>query len=153
MQPETISVYGRAFGGYIMRSALELSFLTAQRFLNASYPVIAGMEDIRFFDAVKQGDILKLTASVVWSDKDEIQIQVEASSSSVGLPLKRTNRMIFYYRQSERLRELPPEDLQVYPQSYEEYMWFLDARRRAQKRRGKAAAAAAAAKLEPSPKP
>lgn len=42
MQPETISMYGRAFGGYIMRSALELSILTAQRFLGQPSPVMTG---------------------------------------------------------------------------------------------------------------
>lgn len=34
------------------------------------------MEDIRFFDAVRLGDILHLSSHVVWSDKDELQIQV-----------------------------------------------------------------------------
>lgn len=91
------------------------------------------MEDIRFFDAVRQGDILRLSSHVVWSDKDELQIQVwreyiirhylgmfecpwavqiptvsmlclfsfqvEASSSPVGIPLKKTNRLVFYYKQ------------------------------------------------------
>lgn len=47
MQPETISMYGRAFGGYIMRSALELSFLTAQRFLAQASPVITGTRHCR----------------------------------------------------------------------------------------------------------
>ncbi|CDI84237.1 acyl-CoA thioester hydrolase, putative [Eimeria acervulina] len=128
MQPETISMYGRAFGGYIMRTALELSFLTAQRFLRETYPVIVGMEDIRFFDAVRQGDILRLTATVVWSDRNEVQIEVDASSSAAGAPMRRTNRM------SKAMRAKDPEEVQVYPQSYGEYMSFLDARRRAQKR-------------------
>ncbi|KAL8437294.1 hypothetical protein ACSSS7_001057 [Eimeria intestinalis] len=104
MQPETISMYGRAFGGYIMRSALELSFLTAQRFLQKTAPVIIGMEDIRFFDAVKLGDTLHLCSHVVWSDKDEFQIQVVASSSSVGSPFRRTNQLVFYYKQVRTLR-------------------------------------------------
>lgn len=135
MQPETISVYGRAFGGYIMRSALELSFLTAQRFLGQTLPTITGMEDICFFDSVQLGDILHLASHVVWSDKEEVQIQVVASSSSVGCPLKKTNRLIFYYKQNPANREKKdPRDLQVYPQSYGEYMWFLEARRRAMKR-------------------
>ncbi|KAL8452803.1 hypothetical protein Emag_002176 [Eimeria magna] len=134
MQPETISMYGRAFGGYIMRSALELSFLTAQRFLDKTSPVIIGMEDIRFFDAVRLGDILHLCSHVVWSDKDELQIQVVASSSSVGSPFRRTNQLVFYYKQSPDKQTLDPIDLQVYPHSYGEYMWFLEARRRAIKR-------------------
>ncbi|XP_026189981.1 acyl-coenzyme A thioesterase 9, mitochondrial [Cyclospora cayetanensis] len=135
MQPESISMYGRAFGGYIMRSALELSFLTAQRFFNKACPVITGMEDIRFFDAVRQGDILRLTANVIWSDQEEVQIQVEASSSAVGCPLKRTNRLIFYYKQCEVLKNRDPVDIQVYPLNYGEYMWFLEARRRSMNRR------------------
>lgn len=134
MQPETISMYGRAFGGYIMRSALELSILTAQRFLAQKSPVITGMEDIRFFDAVKLGDILHLCSHVVWSDRDEVQIQVVASSSSVGSPLKRTNRFVFYYKQDPNCQKLDPSEIQVYPQSYEEYMSLLEARRRAIKR-------------------
>lgn len=93
-----------------------------------------GMEDIRFFDAVRQGDILRLSSHVVWSDKDELQIQVEASSSPVGSPLKRTNRLVFYYKQKADRQDVDPIDLQVYPQSYGEYMWFLEARRRALKR-------------------
>ncbi|KAL8273713.1 hypothetical protein Esti_002313 [Eimeria stiedai] len=131
MQPETISMYGRAFGGYIMRAALELSFLTAQRFLEKTSPVIIGMEDIRFFDAVKLGDTLHLCSHVVWSDKDEFQIQVVASSSSVGTPIRRTNQLVFYYKQTPEQKTVDPIDLQVYPHSYGEYMWFLEARRRA----------------------
>ncbi|KAL8449703.1 hypothetical protein Emed_002958 [Eimeria media] len=134
MQPESISMYGRAFGGYIMRSALELSFLTAQRFLEKTNPVIIGMEDIRFFDAVRLGDTLHLCSHVVWSDKDEFQIQVVASSSSVGSPFRRTNQLVFYYKQSPGKQTVDPIDLQVYPHSYGEYMWFLEARRRAMKR-------------------
>lgn len=42
MQPETISMYGRAFGGSIMRSAMELSWLTAQRFLQTDRPILTG---------------------------------------------------------------------------------------------------------------
>ncbi|CBZ50917.1 hypothetical protein NCLIV_039920 [Neospora caninum Liverpool] len=76
IQPEALSRYNRAFGGLVSRKALELSYLNAQCFLKTVRPVLRGVDDIFFLQPLFVGEMAEMVSTVVWSQVDEVQIQV-----------------------------------------------------------------------------
>ncbi|PFH36672.1 hypothetical protein BESB_048640 [Besnoitia besnoiti] len=140
IQPEALSRYNRAFGGLVSRKALELSFLNAQCFLKTVRPVLKGVDDIFFLQPLFVGEMTMMVSTVVWSQADEVQIQVEAFRvDPVSGDRKKTN--IFHFRYDTLIdekdtwrRKIPPK---VFPSDYADYISFLEARRRYFLRRGK----------------
>ncbi|EPT27727.1 putative acyl-CoA thioesterase 9 [Toxoplasma gondii TgCatPRC2] len=133
IQPEALSRYNRAFGGLVSRKALELSYLNAQRFLKTIRPVLTGVDDIFFLQPLFVGQMAEMVSCVVWSEVDEVQIQVEAFCvDPVSGNKKKTN--IFHFRYDTVVdandtwrRETPQK---VYPSDYADCISFLEARRR-----------------------
>ncbi len=49
---------GKIFGGYIIRLAYELGWLTAYRFLQGKFPKCTQIDDIQFLGPVEIGSIV-----------------------------------------------------------------------------------------------
>jgi len=59
---------GKIFGGYIMRLAYELGWLTSLEFLGGKFPKCTHIDDVQFLAPVEIGSVLQLQAIVSYVD-------------------------------------------------------------------------------------
>ncbi|XP_017069954.2 acyl-coenzyme A thioesterase 9, mitochondrial isoform X2 [Drosophila eugracilis] len=71
--PEHRNESNTIFGGFIMRNAIEISYMTACLYSN-NYPVIRYICDLTFIKAVPVDSYIKLTAYVVYTHENYIQL-------------------------------------------------------------------------------
>ena len=60
---------GKIFGGYILRLAYELGWLTVFRFLNGAYPKCTHIDDVQFLGPVEIGTLIDLEAVISYINK------------------------------------------------------------------------------------
>lgn len=60
---------GKIFGGYIMRLAYELGWLTSLEFLGGKFPKCTHIDDVQFLAPVEIGTVLQLQAIVSYVDE------------------------------------------------------------------------------------
>lgn len=137
------------FGGFLLKSTFELAFTCASA-VSHSRPTFIALDPSTFENPVPVGSVLYLTATVAYTDSPLIEL---AAADSKGLgaveqeskiaPPGRTRVQI---RVDSKIRnvehgETKPtgtfnytfevaRDVKVIPQSYSEFMVYLDARRR-----------------------
>jgi len=69
------NIHGRIFGGFLMRQAFELAFITAYQFLG-SQPVFREIDRIVFRRPVEISDILRFESCVIWTSPKSVEQQI-----------------------------------------------------------------------------
>lgn len=78
--PEYQNMYGKIFGGFLMRKALELAYTNAKLYCKGRVAV-RSMDHIEFAKAVEIGYVLHLDSFVTYTDGKYLQMKVAASIS------------------------------------------------------------------------
>ena len=120
--PQDRNMYNKIFGGYLMRVACELSYVTALLSCKSNVKFVA-LDDISFKEPVKIGSILSFKSRLVYSCKNYIQVQVltEVLDHKSGTSFQ-SNAFYFNFEATEAPR--------VIPKSYEESVTYIEAQRR-----------------------
>ncbi|KAF2002731.1 Thioesterase/thiol ester dehydrase-isomerase [Amniculicola lignicola CBS 123094] len=128
------------FGGFLLKQTFELAFTCAAAFTH-SRPTFISLDPSTFQNPVPVGSILYLTSTVVYTDPpligapgetvDEnseytrVQIRVDSKVRDVEHGASKPTGQ-FNYTFSV------PKNIRVVPRTYQEFMMYLDARRRAE---------------------
>ena len=146
MQPSHRNMNGYMFGGYLMRRAYEVAWLSAYRFGRAP-PNFAGLDDVSFNTPIELGAIIELIGRAVYAAEDEtLRVCVEAHKLSLRTG-KREPANLFHFIFRPSATAEPPESApggvdtlrqdvppvyrrEVLPETYEEGMLYLEGRRR-----------------------
>ncbi|XP_017041380.1 acyl-coenzyme A thioesterase 9, mitochondrial [Drosophila ficusphila] len=114
------------FGGFILRNAIELSFMTACLF-GSDYTCIRFISDVTFTQQIPVHSYIKLRAHVVYTHENYIQLiaMVEAIDGNHFTEVH-CNSLHLTYSCSKKLPE-------VLPSSYHEALWYLSGRRHFQR--------------------
>jgi acyl-coenzyme A thioesterase 9 len=143
--PQNRNIHGHIFGGFLMRQAYELAFVTCRLFTKGKeIPRFLAMDDIYFIKPVLVGSILSLSSRVVYTSTSVcekeidtfrlssaqttpfplVQVQVQADvANSQTTTSETTNVFHFTFAQAENI-------MRVVPNTYSEAMDYLQARRR-----------------------
>ena len=78
-QPDNRNIYGKIFGGYIMRQAFELAWANSFVFCK-SRPRVLHMDDILFRSPVEIGAMLYFNSQVCFTQGNYVQIRVSAET-------------------------------------------------------------------------
>ncbi|EDW76443.2 uncharacterized protein Dwil_GK15457 [Drosophila willistoni] len=120
--PENLNSQNNIFGGYIMRNAIEVSFITASIYTSSS-PLIKYFSDVLFLRPVRVNSFLKLSSYVVYTFGKYIQLMTIANVLDANtFEEEQTNAFYLIY---EAEKEVP----EVLPQSYPETLWYINGRR------------------------
>ncbi|KAH8378418.1 hypothetical protein KR093_011280 [Drosophila rubida] len=123
--PENRNSQNDIFGGYIMRNAVEISFMTASIYTQ-SRPLIECILDIAFWSPIKVHSFLKMTAYVVYTYERFMQIltvvQVMDAKTFVEVT---TNTFNITISAEQKVKE-------VLPSSYHETLWYINGRNKFQ---------------------
>jgi acyl-coenzyme A thioesterase 9 len=141
------------FGGFLLKSTFELAFTCASS-ISHTRPTFIALDPSTFLHPVPVGSVFYLTATVAYSDSplpnlpstspsspsspsqslnleggktspkgtSRIQIRVDSKVRSIGGETKPTGTFNYTFQVGR--------ELQVVPETYGEFMMFLDARRR-----------------------
>ena len=124
MQPAHRNMNSFMFGGYLMRRALEVAWLSAYRFARRPATFV-GLDDVVFKKPVEVGRLVEYVGRVVYAGEDN-SLRVVVKAHRLSLRTGRTeptNQFHFVFRSSG-------EPLSVQPDTYEEGMLYLEGRRR-----------------------
>ncbi|KAH8306373.1 hypothetical protein KR018_009320, partial [Drosophila ironensis] len=120
--PEHRNVQNTIFGGYIMRQAVEISFIQASLYLGGR-PILKCISDISFMRPVQVNTFLQMTAHVVYTSQNYLQIMTVAQVWEVDGTVETTNTFFFTYKSDRVLDE-------VLPRTYLEMLWYIHGRRK-----------------------
>ncbi|KAH8730218.1 HotDog domain-containing protein [Phaeosphaeriaceae sp. PMI808] len=128
------------FGGFLLKQTFELAFTTAAAFAHAR-PTFVSLDPSTFQNPVPVGSILYLTATVVYTDPPLIDASGENSDQN-GEYTRIQIRVDSKVRDVEHGRSKPtgqfnytftvPKNIRIMPRTYQEFMMYIDARRRAE---------------------
>lgn len=120
--PENRNVHNTIFGGFLMRCALEISWVAANIYCS-SRPVLAYISDISFKKPVSVNSFLRMTAYITYTELNYVQIMTVAEIID-SLTKETVTSNVFYFTYSSQ--DAVPE---VVPRSYQETMWYIQGRR------------------------
>ncbi|KAF2275127.1 Thioesterase/thiol ester dehydrase-isomerase [Westerdykella ornata] len=128
------------FGGFLLKQTFELAFTCAAAFARAR-PTFVSLDPSTFQNPVPVGSILYLTATVVYTDPPligapgetfdqdskytRVQVRVDSKVRDVEHGRSKPTGQFNYTFTVEK-------NIRVMPRTYQEYMMYLDARRRAE---------------------
>ncbi|KAF5548149.1 acyl thioester hydrolase mitochondrial precursor [Fusarium napiforme] len=129
------------FGGFHLKQTFELAFCCAASFAHAR-PTFISADPCTFRNPVPVGSVLYLTATVAYTDPPLL----EEDGTEPGFPNPEKPMTRVHVRVDSKVRDVEhgvakptgqfnytfsvPKDLKVLPHTYEEYMVYIDARRR-----------------------
>jgi acyl-coenzyme A thioesterase 9 len=129
------------FGGYHLKQTFELAFCCAASFAHAR-PTFISADPCTFRNPVPVGSVLYLKATVAYTDPPVLE--EDGSQPKQQDPAKPMTRV--HVRVDSKVRDVEhghanstgqfnytfsvPKDVKVLPHTYEEYMMYIDARRR-----------------------
>lgn len=121
-QPLHRNMHNTIFGGFIMRLALELSWILAFKFTKTPAR-LRQITDIQFLKPVVVNSLIRMKAYVVYTNIYYVQISVfgETLNPTTGA-IHTTNEYNFTYMVDKQLPE-------ILPKSYIECIMYLDGRR------------------------
>ncbi|KAI0017999.1 HotDog domain-containing protein [Xylariomycetidae sp. FL0641] len=129
------------FGGFHLKTTFELAFCAAASLAHAR-PTFVSADPCTFRNPVPVGSVLYLTATVVYTDPPAVDEDGrEPAQADPANPLTRLHvRVDSKVRDVEHGNARPtgqfnytflvPKDVRVLPHSYQEFMMYIDARRR-----------------------
>uniref|UniRef100_A0A914PZX2 HotDog ACOT-type domain-containing protein n=1 Tax=Panagrolaimus davidi TaxID=227884 RepID=A0A914PZX2_9BILA len=127
--PVKQNLYGKIFGGFIMRAAFETAFANVA-IISKSRPHILEVDNIMFKNPVEVGSLLLLNSRVCYSTGNLMQTSVDCSVFDIKTgDAKITNTFQFTFEADED-GEVPT----VIPRTYEDGILYLDGRRHAENR-------------------
>ncbi|KAM7364250.1 acyl-coenzyme A thioesterase 9, mitochondrial-like isoform 1-T2 [Cochliomyia hominivorax] len=121
--PENRNAQNTVFGGFLMRNALEISWVGANLYCK-NRPKLEHICDISFEQPVSVNSFIKMTAYVVYTEVNYLQMMTVADIIDPATGNQLTSN-VFYYTFSS-----PEEVPEVLPRSYHETMWYLQGRRK-----------------------
>ncbi|KAL0479428.1 acyl-coenzyme A thioesterase, mitochondrial [Acrasis kona] len=125
MHPQQRNIHNKIFGGYLIRQAYELAWVTAYTY-SKHRPTFISLDDNSFLKPVEIGSVVNFASRVVYTATNTVQIRVEVEvvSPSIG-KTDTTNVFQFAF--------MVPTQQTIIPETYEESMMYLEGRRIAQK--------------------
>ncbi|KAH8811885.1 acyl-coenzyme A thioesterase 9 [Xylogone sp. PMI_703] len=127
------------FGGFLLKTTFELAFTCASA-ISHSRPTFIALDPSTFENPVPVGSVLYLTATVAYTDSPLIEGQGDVKSSPEGRTRIQV-RVDSKIRNIEHAETKPTGmfnytfevdgDLKIVPETYSQFMVYLDARRRA----------------------
>ncbi|KAJ4340044.1 hypothetical protein N0V95_007595 [Ascochyta clinopodiicola] len=128
------------FGGFLLKQTFELAFTTAAAFAHAR-PTFVSLDPSTFLNPVPVGSILYMTAQVVYTDPPLLGApgeHFEENSEYTRVQIRVDTKV----RDVEHGHSKPtgqfnytfnvPKNIRVMPRTYQEFMYYLEARRRAE---------------------
>ncbi|KAL9616583.1 MAG: hypothetical protein Q9160_008563 [Pyrenula sp. 1 TL-2023] len=117
------------FGGYLLKSAFELAFTCVAAFSHCR-PVFVSLDPSRFQEPVPVGSVLYAKAQIVYTEPasaggTRVQVSVDTKVRNVEHREKKATGTFNYTFHVEN-------DIRVVPESFDDYMAWIDGRRRAQ---------------------
>lgn len=130
MFPQERNVHQKVFGGYLMRLAYELAFTNARLFTREHVRFLS-LDGICFARPVPIGSVLRLTSHIVHSTSSQqfptlVHALVQANVVDVKTGSEQTTND---FRFTWCREEGAPLKRQVVPKTYQEAMYWLDAKR------------------------
>jgi acyl-coenzyme A thioesterase 9 len=118
------------FGGYLLKQTFELAFTCAAAFSHTK-PSFLNLDPSTFENPVPVGSVLYLSAGVTFTEPDSnggtrIQVIVTTKVRNVEHKQRKNTGTFFYTFHVDN-------DVQITPQTYDEFMRWVDGRRRAQR--------------------
>lgn len=126
------------FGGFLLKSTFELAFTCASA-MSHTRPTFIALDPSTFENPVPVGSVLYLTATVAYSDSPlvtgfghekispegstRVQIRVDSKVRNIEHGETKPTGVFNYTFEVKR-------DVKVVPESYAQFMMYLDARRR-----------------------
>ena len=141
MQPSHRNMNGYMFGGYLMRRALEVAWLSAYRFGKVR-PTFAGLDEVIFKKPIELGSMVELVGRAVFSaeDEDEVRVVVEAHKLTMEDGTREPTNLFHFVFHGRNLHDASDGGTTkasesvarhvVQPSTYEEGMLYLEGRRR-----------------------
>lgn len=121
--PENRNAANTIFGGYLMRQAVELSFIMSSIYISGR-PKLICVSDIAFLEPVAVNSFLEMTAYIVFTTQNYVQLLTVARKWDVQANKQGiTNVFNFTYKSDEFVDE-------VMPGSYKEMLWYIHGRRK-----------------------
>merc|ERR1719334_1504044 len=120
--PESANIYGKIFGGFLMRQAFELAWINACSF-SGQRATVRHIDDIMFKRPVEIGSLLYLNSQVVYTEGDLLQVSTKAAMMDPATNSSKLTNIFHFTFQTDP--PLPP----VVPRTYPEAMLYLDGRR------------------------
>eukprot|EP00056_Hartaetosiga_gracilis_P000086 m.35805 g.35805 ORF g.35805 m.35805 type:complete len:464 (+) comp10049_c0_seq2:111-1502(+) len=119
------NIHNSIFGGYLMREAFELAWMTAD-IIAEEHPIFLSVDDISFKYPVEIGSILQLSSVVTYTGGDksramQVAVDAEIINPNTG-ETKLTNSFNFTFA-------TPSKTVTVLPRTYAEGMRYLEGRR------------------------
>ena len=118
------------FGGYLLKQTFELAFTCAAAFSHTK-PSFLNLDPSTFENPVPVGSVLYLSAGVSFTEPDfnggtRIQVVVTTKVRNVEHKQHKSTGSFFYTFHTDN-------NVQIMPQTYSEFMRWVDGRRRAQR--------------------
>ncbi|CAH2003993.1 unnamed protein product [Acanthoscelides obtectus] len=121
-QPEDRNLHNTVFGGFMMRQALELSWVLGLKFSKLR-PVLKSISDIQFNKPVKVNSLIQMHGHVVYTNLNYFQITTFTETfNPITGKIDTSNSFHFTYYVPELVKE-------VIPMTYQEAMMYIDGRR------------------------
>lgn len=121
--PENRNSANTIFGGYLMREAVEISFILASIYVGGR-PKLKCISDITFLKPVSVHAFLEMTAQVVFTAHNYVQLMTVARRWDVKTRKQHiTNVFNLTYKAEQDVNE-------VMPGSYKEILWYIHGRRK-----------------------
>ncbi|XP_064548900.1 acyl-coenzyme A thioesterase 9, mitochondrial [Drosophila montana] len=119
--PENRNSHNYIFAGFVMRSAVEISFITACIHAGGR-PLIQCIMDVEFYRPLKMNSFLKVTSYVVYTFERYIQLLtiVQALDANNMVQIT-TNALHLTYKAERNVTE-------VLPSTYQETLWYINGR-------------------------
>ncbi|XP_039479695.1 acyl-coenzyme A thioesterase 9, mitochondrial isoform X1 [Drosophila santomea] len=120
--PENRNESNTIFGGFIIRKAIEISYMTVSLYTNQRC-MIRSIADVTFTHSIPVHSYIKLKAYVVFTHKNFIQLLTVVNAiGSNSFEERRCNVLHLTYSCSNVVPE-------ILPRSYHEALWYLTGRR------------------------
>ncbi|KAK3775435.1 hypothetical protein RRG08_015282 [Elysia crispata] len=122
--PEQRNLYNKIFGGFLMRRAYELAWITASVYSKKRPGMCKVVDDILFKKPVEIGSLLFLSSQVVYSNGPDLQVHIHAEVVNPQEGTRETTND-FHFTFDTGVPDLP----RVMPKTYAESMMYLVGKR------------------------
>lgn len=121
--PDHRNINNTIFGGFILRKATEISYVTACIYC-AGRPEMECVMDVGFFSTICVDSFIKFTAYVVYTHENFMQIMCAVTAiSASNYEQSTTNACHFTIRDKRNVKE-------VLPSTYQETLWYIGGRKK-----------------------
>lgn len=121
--PDHRNIYNTIFGGFLLRKATELSYVTACLYCGGR-PDMECVMDVGFFSTIGVDSFIKFTAYVVYTHENYMQLMCTVTAINASNYEQTTsNACHFTIRDKQNVKE-------VLPSTYQETLWYIGGRKK-----------------------